>query len=220
MVCVGYLGIEAFDIILYIGQTLNKLKYPVLIIDLSNSGAIKKSIYHGMDIDSANDMVHYRNINYISRIPHKKELDEFIEGMVLVVFGFNYTDIESIPLDCLNIVVDSFPNNLDKVNHLLQDIPTDSLRIRILIRDIISIDDLDRIKNSINLPNKPVNIDYLYFNITDYENALQCQLTQVVRFRRISNRMKKIIISEVKDIIPNIKQSKIRRAAFFAGKGA
>lgn len=220
MVCIGYIGVEAFDIILYIGQTLSKLKYPVLIVDLSDSGALKKSIYHGMDIDSTNDIVHYRNLNYISRIPHKDELEEFNDGMVIVVFGFNYINIPDISLDFLYIVVNSLPSNIDRVNTLLNVIPTDNLKINLLARDIISIDDLERIKNSINFPDKPSRIDYLYLDIADYENAIRCQIFQVVRFKRISSRMKKIIVSGIQDIIPNIKQSKIRRAAFFAGKGA
>lgn len=219
MVCVGYMGIEAFDIILYIGQTLSKLKYPVLIIDLSDSGALKKSIYHGMDMDSTNDIVHYRNLNYISRIPGKEELLEFKEGMIIIVYGFNYRDIPVIPLDYLNIVVDSFPNNIDRVNSILKDIPTDKLKIKLLVRDLISIDDLERIKESIMLPSKPFSIDYLYLDMVDYENAIKCQISQVVRFRKISNRMKKIIVNGIQDILPNIKLSQIRRAAFIAGKG-
>lgn len=219
MICVGYVGVEVFDIVLYIGQTLSKLRYPVLIVDLSDSGALKNTLYHGMDLDSGKEIIHYRNLNYIRRIPNKNELNEFIDGVVIVVFGLHYTDIQPIPFDYMSIAVNSFPHIIDKVNTLLKDKLPNSIKLRLLVRDLISLDDLERIKSSIKIPNNPTRINYLYFDITDYENAIQCQKSQNVKFRRISSEMKKIIVSEIKDIIPNIKESKIRRAAFLAGRG-
>ncbi|CUH93240.1 hypothetical protein [Herbinix luporum] len=218
MICIGYLGVEAFDIILYIGQTISKLKYPVLIVDLSDTGALTKAIYHGMDLYSTEEIVHYRNLNYIRRLPQENELKDFNEGVVFVVFGFNYINTHPIKLDIINIVADPFPNHINKINVLIKDIPLDK-QLRLIIRDIITLDDLERTKNSLIFSNKPVPVKYLYLDIADYENAIQCQRIQIVRFKRISSRMKKLIVNEIAHTIPNIKPSKIRRAVSTARKG-
>ena len=84
MVCVGFVGVEAFDIILYIGKTITVLDYRVLIVDLSKTGAMTRAIYHGMDMDSADDIIHYRNINYIRRVPKDNELNDYRDGVVLL----------------------------------------------------------------------------------------------------------------------------------------
>lgn len=223
MVCVGYVGAEAFDIVLYIGHTLARLKYPVLIVDLSGSGALKNAIHHGMDIDSSMEIVHYRNLNYIRRMPDINELEEFADGAVFMVFGFHYADTGPVRLDCMNIVVNPFPHILDKVNALLKDSIPDNMKLRLLVRDIISPDDLEIIKSNI-MPAKNLDcINCLYLDFNDYENAIRCQRTQTVRFRKVSYRMKKYIAREAKYITSGLIQSKYYKlkapSVFIAGEG-
>lgn len=219
MISIGYVGIEAFDIILYIGKTLSVLKYPVLIADLSNTEALAKTIYHGMELDSANSIIHYRNINYIRRIPTREELDEFSNGMLFVVYGFNYLDNDQLQLDFLNIVLDPFPNSVCRINKALCNASIDNIRLRVLVRNIITIDDLDRVKASILLKQTAASTNHLYYDILDYENALRCQVFQVICCRKISSKMKRFIMSEACELLPGIKQSTIRRAFHLAMKG-
>ncbi len=108
-----------------------------------------------------------------------------MRGVVFVVFGFNYINTHPIKLDIINIVADPFPNHINKINVLIKDIPLDK-QLRLIIRDIITLDDLERTKNSLIFSNKPVPVKYLYLDIADYENAIQCQRIQIVRFKRIS----------------------------------
>jgi hypothetical protein len=219
MICIGYAGVEAFDIILYIGKALTMLNYPVLIIDLSDTGALTKTIYHGMNLDSTNDIIHYRNLNYIRKVPEKKDLNDFSNGVVFVVYGFNHIKNHPIHLDFLNIVLDTFPNNIDKVNKFLRTISTDNMQISILVRDVITLDDFERTKASIKSGQSPASTRYLYYDIYDHENALQCQTSQLIRFRRISSGMKKLIMSEISDMLPSIKPSIVRKAISLARKG-
>ena len=218
MVCIGYAGIEAFDIILYIGKTLAKLHLPVLIIDLSDSGALTKVIYHGMDIDSSDTIVNYRSLNYVRTIPHEKELDEFNNGVVFLNFGLNYVDSIPFNIDTMNIVVNPLPSMIDRVKVFLDRMEYDNSRVRLLIRDLISIDDIDRVKRSISDADTWISCDYLYLELIDYENSISCQVKQVIKFKKISKRMKKFIISEVGNILPNIKPFRIRKAFFLARK--
>lgn len=219
MVCIGYVGMEAFDIILYIGQTLAILHYPVLIIDLSDTGALKKAIHHGMDIDSRKTIVHYRGLNYVRCIPHEKVLDEYGKGVVFVNYGMKHIDSVPFNLDIINVVVDSYPSNVDRVNGFLNKIQLSNLQVRLLIRDIITLDDVERISRNISPTITWSSSTYLYLEIKDYENAIKCQTNQSIRFSKISSRMRKLIKSEIENILPNIKVSRIKRATYLARKG-
>lgn len=219
MVSIGYMGIEAFDIILYVAKTLGMLNYPVLIIDLSGTGALTKVIYHGMNLDSADGIIHYRNINYIRRMPQENELNDYNNGVVIIAYGLNYIENPLLELDYLNLIVDPFPNHIDKVNKYLNDSIIGDINVRILARDIITLDDLDRVKSSLKLGYKPDSIKYLYYDINDRENGIQCQVSQNIHFRRVSSKMKKLIMSEVCDILHGIKLSEVRKAYSYARRG-
>lgn len=220
MKCVGYVGLETFDVILYITRTLTKLNKRVLIIDLSKSGNMERVIYHGMNLDSSKNIVNYRDINYVRYIPSNEEMSSFEGGVIFMVFGQNYNEDTlklSYNFDFLNIVVNTFPNFITNINTLLKDINNNN--IHLLIRDIINIDDIERVKAGLDLKVEPTNIDHLYYSIEDYESAINCQVSQVVRFTNISSDMKRHIVSAIKGLYPDIKEKPIRKAVAMAKKG-
>lgn len=220
MACIGFAGVEAYDIILYIGRTIALLHKRILIVDLSGTDAMTKAIYHGMDMDSLEDIIYYRNINYVRRIPKKSELKDYKDGLVFVVYGFNDIGIYSIHLDILYLVTDSMPSNIDRVNKIMNYAGIEQKMLRLLVRDIVTIDDFDRTKRCLEYSWNHTNSEYLYYDIDDYENALRCQLAHDTQFRKISLRMKGLIITEIGIIIPDIKLQLIRKAFNYARKGA
>jgi hypothetical protein len=219
MICIGYIGVETFDIILYIGKIISILNYPVLIIDLSGTEALTETIYHGMDLDSKDDIVQYRDINYTRRIPDVDELREFDDGVIFVVYGLSR--IESYPIhpDYLNIIINPYPHIIKRVNRALYNNLTEDMKVRALVRDIVTIDDFDRAREAILPELSSIRTRYLFYDINDYENALKCQISQSISFKRISAGMKKIIMSELRDIFPKLKPSVLRRAFSIARKG-
>lgn len=219
MICIGYIGAEAFDIILYIGKSISILNYPVLIIDLSGTEALTKAIYHGMDLDSREDIVQYRNLNYSRRIPDNEELKEFDDGVVFVVYGFCHIESYPIHLDFLNIIINPFPHIISRVKRALCNTLSEDTNVRVLVRDVIAIDDSDRVKEAIISGLNPRRTRYLFYDINDYENALKCQLSQNISFFRISTGMKKLIKTDLGDILPDLKPSVLRRTIRIARKG-
>jgi len=221
MVCVGFLGTEAFDIILYIGHSLSKLKYPVLIVDLSDTGALKNAIYHGMDIDSMKDIVHYRNLNYIRRVPGWYDLKEYEDGAVFISFGYNYRNIRPLKLDYMNIIVNPFTHVLDKIAGMMKETIFNDINIKMIVRDIISPDDLETVKSSMIRVSRPESISYLYLDFNDYENALRCQKLQTVNLRKVSKRMKQLVTDEVKYITSKLSTKEVHMASVaLEGEGA
>lgn len=221
MISIGYAGLEAFDVILYIGRTLTKLNKRVLIIDLSDTGAMTRTIKHGMGLDSSTSIVNYRDINYTRTIPTSEEFDDFHNGVVIVNFGCYYNNLSNTPivLDGISVVSSTFPSHVSVIKKLLKRINKDIDNVRVLIRDVINSDDLERVVNSLDLSEKPKRISFIYYNADDYENSINCQVSQVVRFTKISSEMEKYIISEIHNIYPDIKKKVIHKAITMARKG-
>lgn len=220
MICIGYAGCEAFDLILYTGRILSKLNYKVLIIDLSNSGALQTSINHGMELDSSKDIVSYRDISYLRRVPTGMEMEEFQAGVIFVDFGMNYVTDFPIELHQMNLVVNTFPHMIEAVKELLKEVISYTGKCSLLIRDARTIDDIDFVVDTMKLPDKFYRISYLYHDISDYESAVDCQISKVIRFTKISSRMKKCIIQQIKDMFPQLKSDRISKAMIAAKWGA
>lgn len=220
MICIGYIGCEAFDVILYSGRILSKLNYKVLIVDLSKSGALRTSINHGMGLDSSKQIVTYRDINYLRRVPTADELEEFQEGVLFVDYGMNYNNDFLIELHQMNLVVNTLPHMIEAVNELLNRVIRYNSKCNLLIRDARSIDDVDFVVDTLKLPSDFYQISYLYHDFSDYESAVNCQISKVIRFTKISPRMKKCILQQIKDIFPQLKADKISKAMLAARWGA
>lgn len=219
MICIGYAGCEAYDLILYIGRTLTKLNYRVLIVDLSSSEALKISIRHGMNLDSRINIVNYRDINYIRRVPSEEELSEFNDGVVLVSYGFNLEEVEAFDFRQMNLVINTFPHVIFQVNQLLQDSQKHLLHTKVLIRDMISADDIDRTLSMLHDTIKREDTSYLYLELADYESAIKCQRTQDMRFNKLTRGVIKYIQSQLKDILPDQTAENIRKAILSARRG-
>jgi len=219
MICIGFAGIESFDTILYTGRTLTKLDYRVLIVDLSGTGAIAKAIKLGMDIDAREEMIHYRGIDYMQRTPNSEELKAYSDEIVFVVHGFHY--ISEIPLkyNQFIVTVNTLPSKIDQIHALVTSIANAECKITVLIRNIISLDDIDRVMQGIPLPQKMMSIQYLYLDTDDLQNAVECQIKKVIRFTGISSGMRKYIIHTIKDMLSHENTSKIKRAVKSAERG-
>ncbi len=218
MTCIGYIGEEIYDIILYISRTLSRLNCRVLIIDFTGSNAMSKSIHHGMDLDSSSGIIHYRGISYIRRRPEQEEMEPYTSGVVFVLFGYDYRK-EVFSCDELVAVMNPFPHIVDKINFCINELDLSQSRMHILIRDVVSIDDAEKIKNKIEFPYEDEPVNYLYLELVDYICATRCQETQTINFENISSGLKNYILYSIRRMLPELSTDRIRRAMHSARKG-
>jgi hypothetical protein len=218
MICVGFAGCEAFDIIIYFSRTLVRLNYPVLIIDISDSGALRKAIYHGMDLDSSQDIINYRNIHYVRRCPTKVELLPYQEGFVLINYGFRPLKELSFTCDYVYVVMNTYPHIIDHINVLLSNTEWKTEQLILLIREIFTPNDIDRVTSEVKLPYDTRKY-YLFLDHNDYFCSVNCQIQQSLKFLKLSSGMKKFIISSIQNIIPDMNSKKIKKAFTMAGRG-
>ena len=219
MICISYVGIEAFDVILYLSRTLSKLNLRVLIIDQSDTEALYLSMNHAMGLDSDKEIIHYRGVYYTKKIPNQEEMSAFQEGVVIMSFGLEYKGDMPFLCDEFNVVINTFPHIVGRMNEMISVNGIRAKKIRILIRDITSIDDLERVKGEFTFPYDKQREDYLDYSVADRESALACQVNQVIQFTRVSGRMKKHILSHTQELFPGIPYGNIKNAYHNARKG-
>lgn len=217
MLSVGYIGCDIFDVILYIARTLTKLNYKVLIVDFSETGSLMRTIKHGMELDSQKEIINYRDINYTRKMPSAEELKVYETGVVFIVYGFKEISYR-LEFTRINIAVNTFPSVIDNINRLAQSNWIAESH-HLLIRDLMSLGDVDWVCRDINYPFNNSDVRYLYFEECDYMNAVNCQATQVVRFTKISTQMKRYMIEQIHNLLPYLSQKSIKKAIEAARKG-
>ena len=220
MITVGYIGSEAYDLILYLGRILTKLNYRILIVDLSDTEALTYVIKHGMGLDSRKVMIHYRDIDYVRRIPLQEELEEYRDGVVLISYGFHCSEQQLQNCDIINVIFDTSLHIQNRVFQLIKDIPICHDKVQFLIRDIISSDDLEYVMNSFGFLLNKQRLNYLYLDHRDYENAVACQTSKMIQLSKISFGMKKYLLHQIQFIIPDLKPVYMKKAIAAARKGA
>ncbi|MGF7142542.1 hypothetical protein HNQ56_000960 [Anaerotaenia torta] len=218
MTCIGYIGEEAYDLVLYIGRTLAALNRRILIIDMTRSGAMTNALHHGMDLDSDSGIIHYRGINYIRRVPSSEEMELYETGVILAVFGYDYNQ-ELFPCNRLIAVTNTFPHIVDKINLCINEAELPRDRLRLLIRDVVSADDVEQVKKRVSFAYEEEPPNYLYLELTDYLCAVRCQETQTVNFENISQGMKNYILCSIRQMLPELGSVRIKRAMHLARKG-
>lgn len=210
----GWIG-KPYDLMLYIARTLTKLNQRVLIIDLSNDDELKTYIKHGMDLDSNKCIVNYRDLNYTKKIPEEKEIEEFKNGTIFVI---SENAIESpLKADKNYVSLNIMPSNIVKANNIIKNLNNEN--ISIIIRDIISIEDFERVKEHIEKKLDEKYYNYFYYSLEDFENYVNCQINQIIRFDNVSSQIQNFIKDEIKNLYPNINNSLIKKAIKIASKG-
>jgi len=136
-----------------------------------------------------------------------------------VVYGHNLPTQMLLPCREMIVVLNTFPHIIDRINALMMNRNEINCATHILIRDIVTPDDVERVKNAITFRYKVETTNYLYMDFSDYESAVSCQITQLTRFTDISAGFKKYIIEFIHSLLPELKPNHIKKAIKMARKG-
>lgn len=209
---IGFLGVENFDLILYLAKTLKTLRYQVLIVNLSSSDAIDHCFEDCMDIDPAKDVLNYREIGFLRRIPTQEECQEY----EIKLFIFEQDDLDQQEefiksLEQVLISFNSYPNQINRIMKQYRKVKEINPNIRILLRDIINEESEQELRKAIVEQNQDDNISTIYFAEEDIMSAIHCQKEKRIRYDRVSKGMKKFIREQVISILPE-EQNRIKKA--------
>lgn len=222
MITLGFVGVEAFDYIVFLAMTLCNLGHKVLIVDVNHSKSLSFVIGDPVGIDSKKEMILSQGIFYIQRIPTEKELEEFQEGISIVSLGWNDPKDYSYEFHTLFIVLDPFPHVLQQFMDMSvkedSSLETDSkernglgqTRCRFIFRDLIGVENRKQLGQM--LRTKEDRISFISFDLKDREIAWTCQMRQQFKLRELSYDLKEWIQEVITEIFDHIKIRDIKAA--------
>ncbi|MBH1940631.1 hypothetical protein I5677_06995 [Mobilitalea sibirica] len=216
---IAYVGMDSFDVMLYLSRLLSVLGKKVLLIDHSETLSLTYSIPQPEGVSCKSDIIHYRGIEFTTMVVADEVIKEYDD--VLIAYGYTrqFQDIHY----CNRII---YVTNLYRYNHerLLKlrhkDYIGKSVVRSLLVKDIISsFIDLEIISEKIDPLIHNNQIDYLFMDERDEISSLLCHHSYLPCLKKITGQMKKYLMNEVKNMHPQLEYKHIKCALHKARKG-
>ena len=224
---IGFVGIDKYEIVLYLSQIIKNLGRSVLISDSSVYGALDDSISYVKE-KSSNEIINYMGINYINTIREEKvsyncqevlNLEENKEkyDFILIDFGFDVSaDIYNL-CDSAFIVTDMQKHNIRRAGSLADKI---NIPYSIIIKDMIKCKiSSDYLAKSIQRSHPAQMVYTVYKDTLDEEYKLKCQYNTRIGFKKLSKDFRNMLIAIVKSCNGDIEEKTITKALRMAESG-
>lgn len=182
MTKVGCYGMDAYDIIQYLSRILLHLEKKVLLVDLSESKALRYSV-SGLH-EPGKELFDYRGVHFTEQW-NRKGMKDY--DYVLAVFGEKSYEFMK-ECDYLYGVTDYQIQNLQKIQSIKQNVPETEQGF-LIIRDFSQREQVAYVKHICPF----AYIYYLPEDAISMRNRLQCQYDQVFCFRRMSPELREML---------------------------
>lgn len=207
---ISFLGIESYDIILYLARILSNLGKRILVIDVSDRGALSNGLYDSSEalVDNTEPgILSHQGLDFIPRVYEWIYRGDFYNQFlyhtncdydyILIDYGLNigHTAIEKSTL--VIMVSDMQKHNIESLLPVMEQL---DLPKEIVIKDVVPC----KIKAKDLLPDKVREIKnvihYLDIDINDIANKIQMQHTRLISLKKCSKKMKDLLCGVVNRI--------------------
>lgn len=216
---VAYVGIDNFDIILYLSRILIRLDKKVLLVDHSDTMSLKYSIPQPEGVNSDSDIIHYRNVDFTTAYINKEMQAAYDD--ILIAYGFNKFIVDISICNHLIYVTNPYRFNQERFSGIAYDMHiAGAVKRTLLIRDIsaAAVNPV-RVADRIDKMLTKEGISVLYKDDKDDNNRLSYHNNRIYTFKSISNEMKAYLNQQVLMLHPELMVGKIKAAQRKAGKG-
>lgn len=226
-ILIGFLGIEKYEIILYLSRILKQLNKRVLVLDCSENGALDAGVCYFREQPAVYGKIQdYRGIDYVNYTlqdyigteeyyvfeEKRKEYD-----FILIDFGF--LRIHPLMAACHRyfFVSDQQRHNILRIKEAVKRC---NVPFIVVLRDILACKvSLNYFTDFIEENKYAEEIQILYRNETDTREQIQCQYGQAVNFQKLSKDTKEFLKNIVKKLLPNCTKEEIIKALKRAERG-
>lgn len=189
---IGFIGTDKYDIIHYLSRILKNLGYKVLLVDHSESKALKNSITLPAGINCSENIIEYRSVDFV----HGMKLDEkMLEcyDYILMDFGFELFHVELNQCTDIVYVTDLQRHNLGRIIGFKGKIIYKYLVIREVVRSKIGNDYAMTVVQELKI----MKDNYFIVNQDniDTQVMIECQYSNIFKFGKISQSLKDMLIN-------------------------
>ena len=187
---IGFLGVDKYDMIHYISRILKNLSYKVLLVDYSESKALKNSIPIPSGLDSSTNIVEYRSVDFSNELkPDADTINRY--NYILIDFGFQTSHYELKNCTDIVFVTDLQQHNANRLLNFKIPIIHKYLIIREVIKSKITADYVTQLLE----PLKVIKGNHYIISqdTIDSRIMIECQYNNKFKFNRISNPFKDLL---------------------------
>lgn len=213
---IGFVGVEKYEIILYLSRILHHLNLKVLLVDLSESEALYSCIPIPKDMRNKENKIDYRGIDFIKNENKLYDLQGNYD-VILIDFGFNsYSNILS---QCNRILLftDLQLHNIERIKNMkIQTVAEMSLILKEFINCKITPEFITT-QIGYNIDKEQV---YVFHNdIIDMKYKIHSQYDDCFHFKKLSRSYKQFLKDVIFELVINIDLKTYRKAYKKAGRG-
>lgn len=201
---VGFYGIEAYDIILYLSQVLVHLGKKVLLTDRS----IERALEHSLpELAKELPYLEFKGASFSRRVraEDEKRYDYIITNMGREKESFGSYDYVFMLTDCQI-------HNIERIREIKQANLVTGIESYLIIRDMAGGKKLSYIQESCSFTKE--NTYYIYEDVQNLKLQLKCQYENRVEFKRLSPEAKEMLFDICIHITGEEIEDKTLRAAF------
>ncbi len=210
----GFLGIETYDIILYVSILLLNLKQKVLLIDNSETEALTYCVPIPESLNPKVNKINFRNIDFMK----DRNVSDFIReyDYILIDFGFKTMHKDISNCSQIFLVTDKQQHNISRI----QNIKLIQADTYLIIKDMIRKDNITYLLE--NLKENKINIKMyyaLYYDDADKENMIALQYSNDIKFKNLSAQLKYLLNQLISETF-KFNRSEVGQAYKKAKRGA
>lgn len=181
-IIIGWVGIEKYDIILYLAKLTTCLNKKVLLIDRSENEALSYCIPTPTIMNAKTKKITYRNIDFIK----DRNVSDFVKDYdyIFIDFGFKTTHADIYKCSKLIIVTDKQQHNINKI-YTLRFSPQDAL---LVLKTERNKKEIDALQESIRDQLQIDNIVAMEFDEIDKEKMILLQYNNEIKVKRLSGQ--------------------------------
>lgn len=177
----GFVGIDKYDIIMYLSSILVNLNKKVLLIDNSETAALTYCISIPESLNAKKEVVSYKNIDFIRN--QTKENFEDRYDYILIDFGFKNHYQEIYECDNLVIVTDIQQHNMNR----LLELKGYTNEAHLVIKEVDRTENIMQVKNLFCQQNINIkNCYYLRYDSVDQSNNYTLQYGKSIKVKTLS----------------------------------
>ncbi|MGB8455261.1 MAG: hypothetical protein WCD89_23385 [Anaerocolumna sp.] len=184
---IGFLGIETYDLILYISKLLINLNQEVLIIDNSETEALTCCIPIPESLNPKISKINYRHIDFVKERTSNEYMDDY--DFIFVDFGFKTSNKDIKNCSFIYLVTDKQQHNILRIQNLKL-----TQEVYLIIKDIIKSENAAYLAD--NLKENKINVKQyycLYYDDADKENMISLQYNNDIKFKNQSGQLKELL---------------------------
>lgn len=208
---IAFVGIDNFDNIFYISKILSAVGKRVLLIDHSDTLAIKHSIPLPDGVECSKELVTYRNIDFTTKILTTDMMEEYDD--IFLAYGFNEPLQDIVYCNRIVYVLDLYRYNQERLICIMGEKLPKEVEKELIVKGVLDtklIPELvaEKIDNSITKE----GISVLLHDERDEANALLCHHNRMFCLRGISRQRKNYLSKVIRGYYPEISNHTVRAA--------